>query len=102
MPLRPELRPFYGHHWRTVTRPRILERAGGRCERCGRKIVRLEVAHLVILPPDPRHDQDDNLAGLCVRCHKAQDWASWSKACRATRARRKDRERPILACLEAS
>lgn len=37
MPLRPELRKFYGHEWRTVTRPRILTRAGNRCEQCGKR-----------------------------------------------------------------
>lgn len=36
MPIRPELRQFYGKVWRTETRPRILERAGHRCERCGK------------------------------------------------------------------
>jgi hypothetical protein len=36
MPIRPELRPFYGKEWRTVTRPRILARAGDKCEQCGK------------------------------------------------------------------
>lgn len=35
MPIKPEYRKFYGKEWRTVTRPRILERAGHRCEECG-------------------------------------------------------------------
>jgi hypothetical protein len=35
MPIRPELRKFYGRQWREVTRPRILERADNRCENCG-------------------------------------------------------------------
>jgi hypothetical protein len=34
MPIRPEFRHFYGHHWRTNIRPRILDRAGRRCELC--------------------------------------------------------------------
>lgn len=34
MPIRPELRRFYGRIWRTVTRPRILARAGNCCEAC--------------------------------------------------------------------
>lgn len=34
MPIRPELRHFYGPEWRKVTRPRILERAGNKCEAC--------------------------------------------------------------------
>jgi hypothetical protein len=36
MPIRPELRHFYGREWREKTRPRILARAGGRCEHCGK------------------------------------------------------------------
>ncbi len=35
MPIRPELRKFYGREWKTVTRPRILARAGNKCEQCG-------------------------------------------------------------------
>lgn len=47
MPIRKELRAFYGRRWREETRPRILARAGGhfseagryicgaKCERCG-------------------------------------------------------------------
>jgi hypothetical protein len=42
MPIRPDLRHFYGHEWRTVTRPRILARAKNKCEQCakpnGRKV----------------------------------------------------------------
>jgi len=29
MPIRPELREYYGKEWRTVIRPRVLKRAGG-------------------------------------------------------------------------
>ncbi len=91
MPIARELRRFYGHHWRTVTRPRILARAGGCCEGChlawtGRR----EVAHLVYQPPDPRHDEDENLAALCVPCHKRHDYDSWARKCYDTRCRRKD------------
>lgn len=35
MPIRREFRQFYGREWREVTRPRILKRAGNRCEQCG-------------------------------------------------------------------
>jgi len=35
MPIRPELRHFYGSAWR-ATRVRILERAKNRCEQCGK------------------------------------------------------------------
>jgi hypothetical protein len=34
MPIRPDLRKFYGVTWRKVTRPRILARAGNKCEQC--------------------------------------------------------------------
>lgn len=34
MPIRPELRKFYGREWREVVRPRILARAKNRCEQC--------------------------------------------------------------------
>jgi hypothetical protein len=36
MPIRPELKHFYGKEWQTVTRPRILERAKQKCEQCGK------------------------------------------------------------------
>jgi len=36
MPIRPELRKFYGKTWREVIRPRILSRAGNKCEQCGK------------------------------------------------------------------
>jgi hypothetical protein len=36
MPIRAELRHHYGRVWRTVVRPRILARAGNRCEECGK------------------------------------------------------------------
>jgi hypothetical protein len=35
MPIRPELRQFYGAAWRNQTRPRILERDGNKCKFCG-------------------------------------------------------------------
>jgi hypothetical protein len=34
MPIRPELRHHYGLTWKNSTRPRILARAGNRCEEC--------------------------------------------------------------------
>lgn len=34
MPIKPELRKFYGREWRSIVRPRILARAGDRCEQC--------------------------------------------------------------------
>lgn len=34
MPIRPELRQFYGRQWREEIRPRILERDGNACKQC--------------------------------------------------------------------
>jgi hypothetical protein len=93
MPIAPEYRRFYGHRWRTVVRPRILERSGGLCERCGRCPRRLEVAHLDQHPPN---DADENLAALCYSCHRRHDYRSWAQKASETRSRRKDRARPLL------
>lgn len=35
MPIRADLRHFYGREWRLVVRPRILARAENKCEQCG-------------------------------------------------------------------
>ncbi len=35
MPIRKEFRGFYGRAWRNEVRPRILARAGNKCEQCG-------------------------------------------------------------------
>lgn len=96
MPIAAQLRKYYGHHWRTVTRPRILERANGKCERCEGYAVYPEVAHLVIQPPDAGHDDEENLAALCIFCHKRFDYAEWARKCYETRCRRKDAARPLL------
>ena len=36
MPIRKELRPLYPTEWPSLSRAIRFERAGGRCERCGR------------------------------------------------------------------
>ena len=36
MPIRPELRPLYPPHWRQLSSHVRFERAGGKCQRCGR------------------------------------------------------------------
>lgn len=53
MPIRPELRKFYGREWRTVTRPRILARAGNKCEQCGKPNRR----RVWVYKPFYKHDQ---------------------------------------------
>jgi hypothetical protein len=35
VPIRADLRHYYGRDWRIVVRPRILARAENRCEQCG-------------------------------------------------------------------
>ncbi|HZP61595.1 MAG TPA: hypothetical protein VFB27_14820 [Opitutaceae bacterium] len=97
MPIAPDLRKFYGHHWRTVTRPRIYARQHGLCNRCSRPLPkRWECAHLKYQPPHPRHDADDNLAGLCHLCHKRVDYEEWARKCWLTRTARKDAARGLL------
>jgi len=103
----------YGYHWRTVIRPEALRMAGGTfsltgeymggalCARCqwkepeldGQPKSRLEVAHL---DGNVTNDEEDNLAVLCVQCHRSLDYPLWSKRCRETRSLRKDRLRPLL------
>ena len=36
MPIRPELRSLYPPHWRKLSDQVRFERAGGKCQRCGR------------------------------------------------------------------
>ena len=95
----------YDHHWRTVTRLRILKRARYLCERCFRPHEGwpLDVAHLVIPPGQPGHDADTNLAALCRRCHRKEDYESWARKFAAwvqaqyhQRCREKDAGRPLL------
>lgn len=122
--MRRNLRVWYARKWRTVTRPAILLRAGGRfdggqyrgaakCFRCGHIDCmhggrsELDVAHLVIQPGDPGHDEDTNLSALCRPCHRAHDYQQWARLHRAwlqeqrrRRLARKDAARPILEQIE--
>ena len=121
MPIKPELRKFYGRTWRTIIRPRILERAGNRCELCGvpngvtvwrlgrrwmktRKVrwgnahlvrIVLTIAHLNHTPGD---DRDENLKALCQWCHLNLDKHHHAES----RAARKDQSRPILTALTSA
>ena len=81
----------YPPDWFTEIRPRILRRAGDRCERCGlpnyawahsktRELclqdedgavrVILTVAHK---DHDLTHNEDENLAAWCQKCHNGHD-----------------------------
>jgi 5-methylcytosine-specific restriction endonuclease McrA len=110
MPIRPELRKFYGHTWRKTLRPETLARDCYECVRCGmpdrpmstRSI--LEVAHL---DANPANRGLENRATFCHRCHRSHDYAEWSSKYRAwlivERERKIDRldaERPILMWLK--
>lgn len=93
MPIRPDLRHFYrGPAWQEV-RARIRERAGDKCEHCGKPNgiwgIQCGCAHL---DHDPSNNADQNLAWLCRACHLHHDAAKH----RDTRQRRKDRARPLL------
>jgi len=111
----------YNHHWRTVVRPHILQRAGGifengdykgcaRCERCGRPDALLSVyqhSELDIAHLDGDRLDDDALAALCRKCHRALDYAEWAakfsawvRAERDRRAAEADSHRPILVYLQ--
>lgn len=111
----------YGYYWRNYVRKRMLAKTGGRfegpvqldgihpsaryvggaiCERCAwieiviEKRSRIQIAHL---DGDRwNSDDDDNLAVLCIPCHKAHDFKQWAKRCRETRSIRKDKARPLL------
>lgn len=73
---------IYPPNWKTEIRPRILERAGNRCEFCGAENyqshpvtgsrVILTVAHL---DHDPENWEvaDERLAALCQKCHLGYD-----------------------------
>jgi len=121
MPIPADIRRrFYGVVWRTIVRPRILKRAGYRCERCGlaNGAVGIRTNHGKLFHPvpvrrrrgagagheirivlqvchldhTPGHDSDDNLQALCARCHFLLD----AEQHRDTRAKRKDAARPLL------
>jgi hypothetical protein len=68
MPIKPELRKFYGREWRKVTRPQILARAGNRCERCqvpNRKVVARVGGFWKLVGQKPWHNEHGEvLAGV--------------------------------------
>jgi len=101
MPIKPENRKLYPPNWKAI-RAEVLERAGNKCEFCGRhnwgwidesgdtccggpRIV-LTIAHL---DHDPRNNGDPgnrpNLAALCQRCHNRHDAKMRAGHARVTR-----------------
>jgi hypothetical protein len=108
VPIRKELRHFYrGPAWQAA-REACRERAGDRCEQCGRTngtfyendrgrrvLVQCGAAHLNNTAGD---DRPENLGWLCRGCHLRTD----KPFHRLSRATRKDARRPLIAGLEAS
>ena len=78
MPIRAELRPLYPQHWRELSRHVRFERAGGRCQACGRP-------HLVRLRclPDGRWFDE---SGATWRDRRGRP-APWPDLVEATRLR---------------
>jgi hypothetical protein len=78
MPIRRELRPLYPPHWRELSHHIRFERAGGRCQRCGRP-------HLTLVRclPDGRWF-DEQAATWRDRCGRM---ARWPDLVEATRSR---------------
>lgn len=112
----------YGYRWETEIRPRILARAGGRMEPCGRggcrqrylggarcenchgadwwdlfkpprRRSRLDVAHL---DGDRRNESDANLRVLCRKCHRKLDLPAVTQKLHEHALDRKDGRRPLL------
>jgi hypothetical protein len=84
MPIARELRPLYGPDWRAISQRIRFDRAGGRCERCGRvqgemvpgcrpgrvTVIVLACCHV---DHDPANNDDANLAAWCQRHHLKHD-----------------------------
>ncbi len=82
MPIRPELRKFYGPTWRRYRRV-LLDLAGNKCASCGRAHVMLNGAH-------PTHDPKDMalVAVWCPSCHSRHDAPHRLAMMRRTKAKR--------------
>jgi len=80
----------YPPNWKTEIRPRILERAGNKCEFCGdknysiikkNKWINRKKSKVILTIAHLDHDEtnwdvsDDRLAALCQRCHLSYDAA---------------------------
>ncbi len=69
MPIRKELRRFYGAHWRAF-RLKLIEQAGGEiCSRCGIELAQgINAAHLDHNPANPH-----SVVLMCPSCHATND-----------------------------
>lgn len=82
MPIRTELRPFYGAEWRAY-RLELIETHGAFCSVCRREVLRyLNLAHLT---HDPRAS---DVALLCPACHASHDAPQRLAMTRRSRAKR--------------
>jgi hypothetical protein len=109
MPISKEQRALYGADWKRVSL-RIRELANNECHcpgDCGRdheghcgavnglphpdtgSRVVLTVAHLVIPPGEPGHDDDSNLRAMCQACHLSYDREQHTRAAAETRRRKR-------------
>ena len=116
MPIRPEERARYPKDWPAISK-RVRSLAGNRCEWChapnGEYIRRLKLHPIewvredlvdgrcgAWLPPvrivltvahldhTPEHNDPENLAALCQRCHLTHDAKQHASTARDTRARK--------------
>lgn len=91
----------YPTDWKTVIRPRILERAQHRCEatpafpncHAANKTRHPETGSMVVLTiahmdHDTTNNDDSNLKALCQRCHLNYDAAHHARNARRTRETR--------------
>lgn len=83
MPIRPELRKFYGSEWKAY-RLVLIETLGNRCSVCGAAVPKwLNFAHL---DHNPRFNA--RVAPMCPPCHSRYDTKQRVAMTRRTRARR--------------
>ena len=85
MPIKPENRPLYSRHWRTISAYIRFRVAGNCCQFCGarnhephpmtRSRVVLTTLHL---DQSPRNSTLGNLRAGCQRCHLGYD-AAWRR-----------------------
>jgi 5-methylcytosine-specific restriction endonuclease McrA len=82
MPIRRELRRFYGAEWRAY-RATLIALAGGKCLECGRPHAMLNGAHMT-------HDPRDMalVMVLCPSCHAKHDAPHRVAMMRRNRAKR--------------
>ncbi|HYE74251.1 MAG TPA: hypothetical protein VEF04_13015 [Blastocatellia bacterium] len=102
MPIRKELRQFYGDEWRALSNYVRFERAGGRYEVCGAihgwphpvsgHLVRLAAHHV---RPTYGRERESDLLSVCEICHLKLDRPTH----RMSRQYRKDSLRPLFMLL---